>query len=58
MACAYSRLKNNDKAFEMLGKAIDEGYTVRNSFETDTDLDALRTDNRFKTLLERLPKGN
>ena len=58
MACAYSRLKNNDKALEMLGKAIDEGYTVRNSFETDTDLDALRTDTRFKTLLERLPKGN
>lgn len=58
MACAYARLKNYDKAFEMLGKAIDEGYTVRNSFETDTDLDVLRTDNRFKTLLDRLPKGN
>ena len=58
MACAYARLKNYDKAFEMLGKAIDEGYTVRNSFETDTDLDVLRTDSRFKALLDRLPKGN
>lgn len=57
MACAYARLKNPDKAFEMLSKAIDEGYTVRNSFETDTDLDPLRTDSRFRALLDRLPKA-
>jgi tetratricopeptide (TPR) repeat protein len=57
MACAYARLKNIDKAFEMLGKAIDEGYTARNNFETDTDLAVLRTDERFKALLERLPKS-
>ncbi len=56
MACAYVRLKNYDKAFEMLGKAIDEGYTARASFETDTDLSAIRSDARFATLLERLPK--
>ena len=58
MACAYARLKNADKAFEMLSKAIDEGYVVRNSFETDTDLAGLRTDGRFKAILDRLPKGN
>ena len=55
MACAYVRLKEFDKAFEMLGKAVDEGYTVRESFETDTDLVPLRSDDRFKTLLNRLP---
>jgi tetratricopeptide (TPR) repeat protein len=59
LACAYSRLKNFDKAFEMLGRAVDEGYTVRDSFENDADLAALRTDTRFKSLLDRLPKtGN
>ena len=57
MACAYARLKNIDKAFEMLSKAIDEGYVVRASLETDTDLAGLRSDNRFKALLERLPKA-
>jgi pentatricopeptide repeat protein len=57
MACAYVRLKNFDKAFEMLGKAIDEGYADRNSLETDADLAALRTDSRFKALLDRLPKS-
>lgn len=56
MACAYARLKQNDKAFEMLNKTIDEGFTNRQTFETDTDLAPLRTDARFQTLLTRLPK--
>ena len=57
MACAYARLKDIDKAFEMLGKAIDEGFANRNSLETDTDLSSLRTDARFAQLLSRLPKA-
>ena len=57
MACAYARLKNVDKALEMLGKAIDEGYTVRSQFETDADFALIRNDDRFKALLDRLPKS-
>jgi tetratricopeptide (TPR) repeat protein len=57
MACAYARLKQIDKAFEMLGKAIDEGLTNRNSIETDTDLAPLRSDARFQTILAKLPKS-
>jgi tetratricopeptide (TPR) repeat protein len=57
MACAYARLKQADKAFEMLNKAIDEGMTNRQTFETDTDLAPLRADARFQTLLARLPKA-
>ncbi len=56
MACAYSRLKNMDKAFEMLGKAIDQGYVNRESYEKDQDLGSLRSDPRFAVLLERLPR--
>lgn len=56
MACAYVRLKQNDKAFEMLGKAVDEGLNTRQTFEADTDLAPLRSDSRFETLLARLPK--
>lgn len=55
MACAYARLKNVDKAFEMLGKAVDEGFANRNSLTTDADLAALRSDARFAKLLERVP---
>lgn len=56
MACGYSRLKNYDKAFEMLNKAVDEGFATRNTYEKDTDLDALRADPRFEKLLARMPK--
>lgn len=54
MACAYTRLGQKDKAFEMLGKAIDEGFKTRTSFENDEDLAPLRADPRFAELLKRL----
>ena len=57
MACAYTRLKNYDKAFELLGKAVDDGYVNRQNFETDSDLAPLRSDPRFQTLLGRLPRA-
>ncbi|MEQ1762044.1 MAG: tetratricopeptide repeat protein [Pyrinomonadaceae bacterium] len=57
MACAYARLKNLDKSFEMLGKAVDEGFANRNTFASDTDLEVLRSDPRFAKLLDRLPAG-
>lgn len=58
MACAYTRLKQTDKAFEMLNKAVDEGFVNRQTFETDTDLAPLRSDARFQALLARLPRAN
>jgi tetratricopeptide (TPR) repeat protein len=54
MACAYVRLGQNDKAFEMLGKAVDEGFKTRATFEGDEDLAPLRSDPRFAELLKRL----
>lgn len=57
MACVYSLSKQTDKAFEMLEKAINEGFTDRNTFETDPDLEPIRSDPRFQTLLTRLPKA-
>jgi pentatricopeptide repeat protein len=56
MACGYSRLKQIDKAFEMLSKAVDEGFADRPTLETDEDLAPLRTDSRFAAVLARLPK--
>lgn len=54
MACAYVRLAQADKAFEMLGKAVSEGFNARASYETDEDLAPLRGDPRFTELLKRL----
>lgn len=56
MACAYVRLKQNDKAFEMLNKAVDEGFSNRAAYEGDADFAPLRADARFLKLLERMPK--
>ncbi len=58
MACVYSLGKQTDKAFEMLNKAIDEGFTNRQTFETDTDLTSIRSDARFQQVLARLPNQN
>lgn len=58
MACAYTRLKQHDKAFEMLNKAVDEGFNNRQTFETDEDLAPLRSDARFQAILARLPKAD
>lgn len=57
MACAYTRLKNHDKAFELLGKAIDDGYANRRNLEADDDLAPLRGDARYRALLARLPQA-
>lgn len=57
MACAYVRLRQNDKAFEMLNKAVDEGFVNRTTFETDTDLEPIRSDARFQQMMARLPKN-
>ena len=56
-ACVYSLSKQSDKAFEWLNKAIDEGFTNRNTMETDTDLEPIRSDARFQKVLARLPKA-
>ncbi len=57
IACVYSLGKQTDKAFEWLNKAIDEGFTNRNTFETDEDLAPIRSDTRFPQVLARLPKA-
>ncbi len=58
MACAYARLKDSDKAFEMLNKAVDEGLAGRARYETDADLAPLKSDPRFAVLLDRMPKNS
>jgi len=56
MACGYTRLKQKDKAFDALARAIAEGFTNRSTYETDEDLAPLRAEPRFQELLTRLPK--
>jgi tetratricopeptide (TPR) repeat protein len=54
LACGYARIGEKDNAFNTLNKAIDAGYRSRQQFEIDTDLESLRSDARYKALMEKL----
>jgi len=53
-ACVYALGGRPDDAIRLLDKAIDNGFGHREWLENDTDLDSLRADPRFETLLKKL----
>ncbi len=55
LACALALSGQREKALDNLEKAINAGFTNRQQYETDSDLDSLRETERFKGLLKRLP---
>ncbi len=54
LACAYAMSGQKEKALDNLEEAIGAGFTDRQQYETDSDLDSLREIERFKKLLKRL----
>jgi len=52
VACFFAMQGNVDRALELLTGAIERGWGDRAWLETDSDLDALRSDDRFSALLE------
>jgi hypothetical protein len=54
MACSYALDSNPDKAFDALNKAVEWGFYRKEQYENDTDLTALKTDSRWKTLSAKL----
>ena len=57
LSIGYFRTKQIDKGFEILNKAVDEGFNNPATYRGDTDFDAIRSDARFQKLLERMPKA-
>jgi tetratricopeptide (TPR) repeat protein len=55
VACFFAMQGNLDRALELLTGAIEGGWGDRAWLETDSDLDALRSDDRFIALLEKMP---
>ncbi|MFH1996122.1 MAG: hypothetical protein ABIJ27_03880 [Candidatus Omnitrophota bacterium] len=51
LACSYSLLKNADKSFETLKKAIQLGYCDFDYMEEDADLAFVRDDPRYRELI-------
>jgi adenylate cyclase len=54
VACFYAEQHDNVRAIDLLEKAVELGWGDRAWIETDSDLDALRQDERFKALLARI----
>ena len=54
VACVYSLGGMVDEAIECLEKAVQNGFGHREWIENDSDLNALREDARFQTLLKRM----
>ena len=53
LGASYAKLRDNDKSFEWLGKAISAGYSQTDQLRIDPDLQILREDKaRFEGLLE------
>jgi tetratricopeptide (TPR) repeat protein len=50
MAGAYARLNQKDKALEWLDKAAKNGVATAANLDTETDLDTLRGESRFKEI--------
>ncbi|MFN8346686.1 MAG: tetratricopeptide repeat protein [Spirosomataceae bacterium] len=53
LACAYSLLKDNDRALNALEQAMKYGSVTKQQFDNDTDFDSVRSDERFKKLFEQ-----
>ena len=54
VACVYAIEGKQEDALQCLEEAIDKGYGHREWIEHDSDLNSLRSDPRFKALLERV----
>jgi TolB-like protein/Tfp pilus assembly protein PilF len=54
VACNYAQLGQIEEAFKCLQKSIQNGFGHKEWLENDSDLDAVRGDPRFATLLTKL----
>lgn len=57
IACSYSLLGKVDLAFFSLNKSIGLGYKDINHLENDRDLDRLRSEEEYKTLINKLKEA-
>ncbi len=54
IACAYVQIGKIDEALSYLARAIENGFSHREWFENDPDLDPIKGDSRFQDLLKKM----
>ncbi len=52
-ACAYSQLKQLDRAFDFLRRSLEAGFNQPETLESDPDIANLRADPRFEELMRK-----
>jgi tetratricopeptide (TPR) repeat protein len=57
LAVVYSRMKDQERAFEWLRKAVGAGYAQEKQLATDTSLELLRADPRFKEVMAQAQRN-
>ncbi len=57
LACAYARLGEKDNALDALESAADAGFKDAEHIKTDADLESLRSETRFRAVLERMAQS-
>ncbi len=57
LGCAYALSGRPDEAFDALGRSQAAGFSLRDHAGDDPDLESIRGDSRFATLLENEPAG-
>lgn len=58
IACGYSLLNDKDNAIAWLQRALESGFDDGGRIASDSDLDPLRTDQRFKRLLNNVSSAD
>ncbi|HMG92375.1 MAG TPA: tetratricopeptide repeat protein [Chryseolinea sp.] len=54
LGCGYAILGEKDRAFVALEKAVSMGYKSKDQYVNDADLNPLKSDKRYETLLTKL----
>jgi hypothetical protein len=54
VACIEALVGRGESALDLLTRAVDAGFGNRAWLEADTDLDIIRDDPRFQSLLRRI----
>ncbi|MCJ7815588.1 MAG: hypothetical protein MUP31_06005 [Xanthomonadales bacterium] len=54
IACFFAMSGDADQSLDLLKRAVESGWGDRAWLETDSDLDFLREDPRFKALIDRI----
>jgi len=54
LACSYALTGQKDKALSCLNKAVDLGYADLEHLRQDHDLDAIKSDPRYQSLIKKL----